>query len=185
MELTSNDQHKDRLEEIHGITDLFQRTMQSSKILKIERIQQLAQFDIYMKKKARIDSQNPEGTENERFLFHGTAADTVESIIHEGFNRSFAGRNATLFGHGTYFANYASYSHKFTDADSHGCRHMFLARVLTGVFTKGSSSMKIPPYRDEAEHIQYDSVVNDTSSPTIFVVFYDDRAYPEYLITYV
>ena len=172
------------MEEFQWVTDQFEKTMKSSNILKIERIQQLAQFDIYMKKKARIDSQNSEGTENERFLFHGTAADRVESIIHEGFNRSFAGRNATSFGHGTYFAKDASYSHSYANVDSHGCRHMFLSRVLTGVFTKGSSSMKIPPYRDEAEHIQYDSVVNNTSSPTIFVVFHDDRAYPEYLITY-
>ena len=62
---------------------------------------------------------------------------------------------------------------------------MYLVRVLTGEFTKGRNEMLVPPAKDPNDAaVLYDSVVNDTSNPTIFVVFYDADAYPEYLITY-
>ena len=176
----------DRREEYQWVKQEFEKTMDESKhnIIKIERIQHPVSYAIYSKKKEEIDSRNPLDNNNEQYLFHGTTADRVENIVCNGFNRSYAGRNATMHGWGTYFAKNASYSHRYTDTGHARCRHMFLARVLTGVYTRGRSSMKTAPERDSTNHIEYDSTVDDEHSPTIFVVYYDDRAYPEYLITY-
>ncbi|CDR00958.1 unnamed protein product, partial [Oncorhynchus mykiss] len=35
---------------------------------------------------------------------------TINHINHHGFNRSYAGKNAAMYGNGTYFAVSASYS---------------------------------------------------------------------------
>ena len=35
-----------------------------------------------------------------KWLFHGTQEETVPKIISQGFNRSFAGLNATMYGKG-------------------------------------------------------------------------------------
>ena len=62
---------------------------------------------------------------------------------------------------------------------------MYLCRVLIGDSAKGTSDMKVPPIKDEAAKKRYDSVVDRLQNPSIFVVFYDALAYPEYVITYV
>ena len=65
-------------------------------------------------------------------------------------------------------------------------RCMYVARVLVGTFTAGTEGMRIPPLRNDPNNpvSLYDSVVNDVSNPTIFVVFTDNQCYPEYLITF-
>ena len=69
----------------------------------------------------------------------------------------------------------------FSPADS----HMYFARVLTGEYTQGSRSMIVPPAKSPNNpNVLYDSVVDNVGNPSIFVVFYDAQAYPEYLITY-
>ena len=66
-----------------------------------------------------------------------------------------------------------------------GTRQMYLARVLVGPYCKGNSGMMVPPakhlFRPE---ILYESVVDNPENPSIFVVFYDNQCYPEYLITF-
>jgi len=62
---------------------------------------------------------------------------------------------------------------------------MYVVRVLTGQYTAGSSSMIVAPSKDPNDPaVLFESVVDDTSNPSIFVVFYDADAYPEYLIVY-
>ena len=53
---------------------------------------------------------------------------------------------------------------------------MYLARVLVGQYCAGNSGMIV--------QILYESVVNNTADPSIFVVFFDTQCYPEYLITF-
>ena len=60
---------------------------------------------------------------------------------------------------------------------------MYLVRALTGEFTTGSSAMIVPPPKDST-HAEYDSVVDNTANPGIFVIFYDALVYPDYLITF-
>ena len=64
-------------------------------IVKIERIQNPTLYAQYAARKKIMDQTNPSGTQNERRLYHGTAGDCVQSIIHGGFNRNYAGKNGT------------------------------------------------------------------------------------------
>ena len=88
---------------------------------------------------------------------------------------------------GTYFAVKASYSTQptYSRPDQDGNQLMFVARVLTGQYTQGKANMIIPPPRSpQLPNDRYDSLVDDIQNPTMFIVFHDDQAYPEYLITF-
>lgn len=62
---------------------------------------------------------------------------------------------------------------------------MYLAKVLVGKFALGKEDIKTPPPIDpDRRELLYDSVVNSTDYPSVFVVFHDDQCYPEYLITF-
>ena len=40
----------------------------------------------------------------------GTNVEVVQKLMQQGFNRSFCGKNATVYGKGVYFARDAEYS---------------------------------------------------------------------------
>lgn len=61
---------------------------------------------------------------------------------------------------------------------------MFQAKVLVGNYTNGSGDMTCPPNIPGEGHRRYDSCVDKTSNPSIFVVFDRNQCYPEYLIAY-
>ena len=61
---------------------------------------------------------------------------------------------------------------------------MYLARVLAGEYTKGRQGMITPPPKGSDATDVYDTVVDNPADPTIFVVFYDNQCYPDYLITF-
>ena len=93
---------------------------------------------------------------------------------------------ATVYGQGVYFARDASYSHGYAPADTNQHHHMYLTRVLTGEFTVGQQTMLVPPPKPNQQNrnVLYDSTVNNTGTPTIFVVYNDAQAYAAHLITY-
>ncbi|XP_034643379.1 uncharacterized protein LOC117885926 [Trachemys scripta elegans] len=88
-----------------------------------------------------------------------------------------------IYGQGLYFAVEAARSVDYAKPDAHGHRFMFQVRVLTGQFTQGKEDMVLPPEKPDGGG-RYDSVVNMVSRPSIFVTFFDDLTYPEYLITF-
>lgn len=62
---------------------------------------------------------------------------------------------------------------------------MYIAKVLVGDYTCGKSGMKAPPSKNDPENrgLLYDSVVDNTINPTMYVIFQDNQYYPEYLLT--
>lgn len=85
-----------------------------------------------------------------------------------------------------YFAVKSSYSFSDTysppNADGH--KFIFVARVLTGDFIQGKHDMRAAPLRqDSGIPVRYHSVVDTVREPTLFVIFNDTQAYPQYLIT--
>lgn len=60
---------------------------------------------------------------------------------------------------------------------------MFVALVLVGEYTKGSSSYVRPPPKGKSRTL-YDSCVDCERNPSIYVVFEKQQIYPEYLIDY-
>ena len=59
---------------------------------------------------------------------------------------------------------------------------MILSSVLVGVYKVGDPVMKDPPLRNDGN--QYDSTVDSLINPSIFVIYRDYRAYPNYIINY-
>ena len=93
--------------------------------------------------------------------------------------------SGTAYGRGVYFARDAHYSVRYAGGGGFGGRHMYLAKVLVGQYCVGNPSMKVPPPKNPSKpEILYDSMVDNQSSPSIFVVFSDYQCYPEYLITF-
>ncbi|XP_038202663.1 protein mono-ADP-ribosyltransferase PARP14-like [Arvicola amphibius] len=168
------------------VANTFHQTCRNFIIEKIERIQNPALWRRYQANKKIMDEKN--GHErNEKQLFHGTEASSILHVNSHGFNRSYAGKNATYYGKGTYFAVNASYSadDTYSRPDANGKKYMYYVRVLTGNYTKGNASLIVPPPRDPRNPTDlYDTVTDDDKNPSLFVVFYDNQAYPEYLITF-
>ncbi|XP_062426757.1 protein mono-ADP-ribosyltransferase PARP10 isoform X2 [Rhea pennata] len=121
----------------------------------------------------------------EQVLFHGTTEQSSREICLHGFNRSFCGKNATRYGLGVYFAAKAviSVQDKYSPCGADGSKYVFMAKVLTGDYAAGGKDLRAPPLREASEAPRrYDSVVDDPRRPSIFVIFNDTQAYPQYLI---
>ncbi|XP_059676311.1 protein mono-ADP-ribosyltransferase PARP14 [Gavia stellata] len=168
------------------VQNKFKKNCPSFVIEKIERIQNPFLWQTYQIKKISLCTKN-KSENNEKLLFHGTAASSLSTINYNGFNRGFAGKNAAAIGNGTYFAVDASYSAQdiYSRPDANGRRYMYLARVLTGQYCAGRGGLITPPPKNPADPTDlYDSVVDNVNNPTMFVIFNDIQAYPEYLITF-
>ncbi|RMC03014.1 hypothetical protein DUI87_20207 [Hirundo rustica rustica] len=159
----------------------FQRTMPRAAIKKICRVQNPSLWELYQWQKDLMQKSNGGKAADERFLFHGTSKKDIDAICQQNFDWRICGLHGTVYGKGSYFARDASYSDNYCGADSH-TKTMFLARVLVGEFTLGSSDYVRPPMKDSQNF--YDSCVNNSSNPSIFVIFEKQQVYPEYLIEY-
>uniref|UniRef100_A0A1X7UHJ5 Poly [ADP-ribose] polymerase n=1 Tax=Amphimedon queenslandica TaxID=400682 RepID=A0A1X7UHJ5_AMPQE len=166
----------------------FNKTMTGSytQILSIQRLQNPTLYKQYAVRKKEMEKHNPKGHQNERLLWHGTSPDTLDKINTRGFDRNFAGKNATYYGKGVYFARDASYSHGYTSPDANGVRHMYYTLVLTGEFTRGDTSMLAPPPKNPQvdPNVTFDATVNNVADPSIFVVYQDAQNYPAYMVNY-
>ncbi|XP_042351029.1 poly(ADP-ribose) polymerase family member 14-related sequence 1 [Plectropomus leopardus] len=166
------------------VLKLFQSSCQRP-VIKIERIQNPVLWKSLQIKKHDMEVRNKHQN-NEKRLFHGTCHTTVAYINEHGFNRSYAGKNAACYGNGTYFAVNASYSAQdtYSKPNQNGEKFMYLCRVLTGDFTTGQQNMITPPAKGPVSIQKYDSVVDNLAKPTMYIIFHDSQACPEYLITF-
>ena len=107
----------------------------------------------------------------------------INSPLYQLFNDT-----GTDFGKGVYFARDASFSVGYANGSQVGVsnRCMYVAKVLVGQYCKGTNRQAvIPPPKDPSKPEElFDSVVNDAGNPSIFVVFFDNQCYPEYLIKF-
>ncbi|XP_048358120.1 protein mono-ADP-ribosyltransferase PARP12-like [Sphaerodactylus townsendi] len=171
----------------------FQRTMAKATIKKIQRIQNLALWEVFQWQKEQMKKANGGKDVDERMLFHGTAANHVDAICQQNFDWRICGVHGTAYGKGSYFARDASYSDNYCGHNSTVktmflalsiSKTMFLSRVLVGEFTNGSSHYLRPPAKEGKNTLFYDSCVNNIHNPSIFVIFEKHQIYPEYLIEY-
>lgn len=178
--------------EYKSIVSKFDQVMNEkcTEIIRIERIQNERWYTQYIAH--RKDFRKRLNIDTERRLYHGCSEKAANSIIEEGFNRSFAGVNGkfylslfidiyrfflslgTKYGVGVYFSTNAAYSHGYTIPNASEERCMFIARVLVGKTILGDISMKTRP-------VGFDST---TDNKHIFVTYHDAQAFAEYLITY-
>ncbi|XP_033004263.1 protein mono-ADP-ribosyltransferase PARP11 isoform X2 [Lacerta agilis] len=188
--------------EYKDVASQFGKTMDSERIRRIQRIQNLDLWEFFCRKKAQLKKKRGVPCINEHMLFHGTNSEFVEAICIHNFDWRINGMHAAVYGKGTYFARDAVYSSRFCkDGLKHGStlqihgvdmqlqmfwKHkvMFLARVLTGDYVNGNSKYVRPPSKDGSFVNLYDSCVDSTWNPKIFVIFDANQIYPEYLIEF-
>ncbi|NXP21327.1 PAR14 polymerase, partial [Scytalopus superciliaris] len=172
--------------EYRDVQERFLQTCQSFRIEKIERVQNPYFWKAYQIKKRQMDNKNG-NTNNERLLFHGTSKESLTLINNHGFNRSYAGMHAANFGNGTYFAVHANYSahDTYSKPDVNGKKYMYLARVLVGEYSQGRKGSLTPAAKSATNPTDlFDSSTDNVSQPSMFIIFNDIQAYPEYLITF-
>ncbi|NWI42242.1 PAR14 polymerase, partial [Picathartes gymnocephalus] len=172
--------------EYKDVQERFQQTCQSFRIEKIERVQNLYFWKSYQIKKCEMDKKNG-SRNNERLLFHGTSQESLTLINNHGFNRSYAGMHAANFGNGTYFAVNAIYSayDTYSKPDVNGRKYMYLARVLVGEYSLGRKGSITPARKNDSNSVDlFDSSTDNMTQPSMFIIFNDIQAYPEYLITF-
>lgn len=93
---------------------------------------------------------------------------------------------ATVYGQGVYFAvnSALSVQDQYSPPNADGYKFIFVSKVLTGDYTKGCHSIKTAPLKETGNiPLRYDSVTDNITKPSMFVIFNDTQAFPEYLIT--
>ena len=178
-------------DEFSTVESSFRKTLPSVEIDLIERIEngpQHESFSVYQRNVQRRLGDAFDRATMVRLLFHGTTEDACKSIINSdvaGFQPLLAGvATGALWGDGTYFARDAIYSDGYACRLPSGQKQMLAAEVVVGQWTKGARGTKICPLMRGDQYERYDSLVNDESDPSIFVVQHSAAAYPAYLITY-
>ena len=84
---------------------------------------------------------------------------------------------AVAYEQGCYFATTSEFSIRYaTDGRE---KYMIMAKVATGNYRLGNSDVTRKNLGDRIH-----STVDSTSNPTIFVVYHDAAAYPEYVIKF-
>ncbi|CAC5401250.1 PARP7S [Mytilus coruscus] len=182
---TTGKEYREVLNSLHDTMD--QVRFEFKLIYRIQNRKLWSEYDIKKNHMLADAEQDGNGkTINERNLFHGTdSLNTCRGICTNNFDFRTSGRNATVYGEGSYFAVRARTSHTYTQADlPTDIRFMFRAKILVGQFTVGNPSLRRPPEIPGQVHKLYDSCVDDVQNPKIFVVFDRNQCYPDYLIMY-
>ncbi|KAM9197998.1 protein mono-ADP-ribosyltransferase PARP10 [Dugong dugon] len=176
-------------EEFQKVVRAFYNTLDAAHsricIVRVERVSHPLLQRQYELHRERLE-QRCERRPAEQVLYHGTSASAVPDICAHGFNRSFCGRNGTLYGQGVYFAKRASLSvqDRYSPPNAYGHKSVFVARVLTGDYVQGHGGLRAPPLRASGHpSLRYDSAVDSLRRPSIFVIFHDTQALPTHLIT--
>ena len=103
-----------------------------------------------------------------------------------GFNRSYNGRHATVYGKGAYFAKIGNFSYAgqstYAKIQANGMQQLVLAKVLEGARTVGKATDLEPPYMDTVTKVRFDTTGD--AQNTIIVTYRDQQAYPAYLVTF-
>ncbi|XP_077863020.1 protein mono-ADP-ribosyltransferase PARP12-like [Saccoglossus kowalevskii] len=173
--------------EYNDVTTIFYETMSpTNEIMNIYSVQNKKLVSHYKIEKECMEKKNMD-QEVERYLFHGTRREFVDAICQQNFDWRLSGTSSgTVYGKGSYFARDAKYAHYYTRPDTNGIRSMFLARVLVGSYTAGNSALVKPPPKNPINPFgdSYDSCVNSTSDPSIYIIFDNNQTYPQYVISY-
>ncbi|KAM9824692.1 uncharacterized protein parp10 [Neosynchiropus ocellatus] len=176
-------------EEYKSVVERFLKTSSREvHVIQVAKFQNNLLHCQYKLKKASVLQQAGQD-KVERTLYHGTGESAVREILFHGFNRSYSGKNGAAYGNGVYFAVNSSLSLKntYSSPNQRGHKFIIVAKVLTGAFALGALNMRTAPLKKTSgasdTPIRYDSVTDNLVTPTLFVIFNDTQAYPEYLIT--
>ena len=179
------------------VVNSFKKTMPSSKVLKITKIQN---NDLYtnfrnsvnqcmnFKAKNGILFSEEQGY---RYLWHGTGKkDPLELIERKNsaLSTQFA-NDQCMWGRGIYFAESANYSDNYCFRQEKGMgitKFLLFCKVFIGVAKKMApdNNIREPPYLDEKKKVFYDSIEGETHNCLVFIIYINERCYPHYLVEY-
>lgn len=126
----------------------------------------------------QLISGKNDGSPNERFLFHGSRNDAYNIILKEGFDHRVANLSGAI-GAGVYFAPTSATSSGYVVSNNrNSLKRMLYCRVTLGEVGPGQNGIRRPP--EKKPGVLYDSVGNHS----MYVVFDNAQAYPEYCIYY-
>ncbi|XP_050414291.1 protein mono-ADP-ribosyltransferase PARP12 [Patella vulgata] len=160
----------------------FPSPVRSGRIKRIERIENGELWRAFCETKGALGRKLKREVEDRR-LFHGTESKIVDAIARQGFDCRLAGTKiGALYGKGCYFGKTSKISSDYCDR----LGKMFVARVLLGDYTNGHTLFTRPPLKDPSNPCSdlYDSCVDNTIDPKIFILFNNNQVYPEYLVTF-
>ena len=92
-----------------------------------------------------------------------------------------------MYGHGVYFARDSGYSAstRYSKPNKAGLQRMMLCRVLVCESCIGQHKFTFPqPKKFPRENENYESMVDNLKTPSIFVSTRDFQAIPEFLVTF-
>uniref|UniRef100_A0A3Q3XAM5 Poly [ADP-ribose] polymerase n=1 Tax=Mola mola TaxID=94237 RepID=A0A3Q3XAM5_MOLML len=175
-------QVQDTIITVSGFTDFVTGALWDVELLLDKMSNSVSEQEILREVQWASIMQRGNFSEVEKTLYHGTSESSVKEICIHGFNRSFS----TAYGQGVYFAVNSALSvrDQYSPPNADGHKFIFVSKVLTGDYTKGCHSMKTTPLKETGDiPLRYDSVTDNITKPTMFVIFNDTQAFPEYLIT--
>ncbi|KAF8037018.1 hypothetical protein BT93_B0058 [Corymbia citriodora subsp. variegata] len=139
-------------------------------------------FQVYSE---AVQKKGGRDTANVKYAWYATSKEEVTKILSYGFGYSGKPENNGLYGCGVYFAsdNHPLESVKSASIDEDGLRHLLLCRVILGkpeLVTLGSD-------QSHPSSEQYDSGVDDLSSPRRYIVWsthMNTHVLPEYVVSF-
>lgn len=152
-------------------------------IHKIFRIQNPFLWNAYQLKKRKMLHffKGDDSRLKEQYMFHGTKATVVDQIYEGNLDWRLYGSNVgCVYGRGAYFANHASTANSYASGSP---KVILMTMVLVGDACIGNKSMDFPP-KNPVTGMYFDTTVNHSVKPTIFVKYNDDEYYPSYAIYY-
>uniref|UniRef100_A0A673T5F0 Poly(ADP-ribose) polymerase family member 9 n=1 Tax=Suricata suricatta TaxID=37032 RepID=A0A673T5F0_SURSU len=154
------------------------------RVIKVEEIDNAVLMAIFQRKKKMVEGRTHRKPVSHR-LFQQVPYQFCEAVCRVGFQRMYSVPCDPKYGVGIYFTknlkNLAYQVKKTPTTDE--LIYVFEAEVLTGSFCQGHQLNIVPPPLSPGDRESHDSVVDNVSSPEIFVIFSGTQALPRYLWT--
>jgi len=109
-------------------------------------------------------------------VWHGSRNNAYDSILKEGFDIRVANMGGAI-GAGVYFGASSATSNGYV-VSTEKTKKMFYCRIILGDMGQGKVGLRRPP--EKKNGVYYDSV----GTGSMFVVFDNHQAFPEYVIHY-
>uniref|UniRef100_A0A8D0LAQ1 Poly(ADP-ribose) polymerase family member 9 n=1 Tax=Sphenodon punctatus TaxID=8508 RepID=A0A8D0LAQ1_SPHPU len=154
------------------------------RVLKIEKIYNPVLESAFLRIKRNVEGKHA-GRPICHRLYRRVPAQFCGLVCRSGFQRTYFPRQDQKYGAGIYFnknlRNLVEDLGEKCEMDNLIC--VFEAEVVTGLYTKCKQSYIVAPSTHEGDLKLYDSVVDDICNPEIFVIFNNEQALPQYLLT--
>ncbi|MPC11923.1 Poly [ADP-ribose] polymerase 12 [Portunus trituberculatus] len=156
----------------------------TAKICEVRRLQNEYLWRLFQYKKTDLANWYDELTMNVQKLYHGTDPDFINAICKENIDGRRYANTKDKYGKGTYFSNSSAVARTYCTPDTQGHLFMILADVIIGYMTLGNKNLNKPPLNSLIDK-PYDTTVDSMTAPTIFVKYYKEEYYPEYIIEFI